>query len=190
MSATHYPSFDLTGKSPASTYTTLLQSNTESSSFVDGLGFEVGVVNLTASNAYQAVSASWAPASGNVATSSVAQNVLSPTQVLIRSGDSIVATCPNNMNLAPTGALFLEATTGDITLSPRTNVNVQGNLVANNSVSASSFYLLGAVHSGALVNDALGVISSQAALTTTIHLASGSSVTTMSFVNGILVATS
>lgn len=61
MPMTHYPSFDLTGKTPAATYDTLLQSNTVSSSLVDGLGFEITNVNVTAS---LAVSASYAPTTG------------------------------------------------------------------------------------------------------------------------------
>jgi len=49
MPATHYPTIDLTGKTPAATYNDLLQSNTASSSFVDGLGYEITSVNITSS---------------------------------------------------------------------------------------------------------------------------------------------
>lgn len=64
----NYPSFNLTGKTPATTYQNIAQFNAASSSLVDGLGNEITTsLNLSTSYAVsssftlKAVTASWAP---------------------------------------------------------------------------------------------------------------------------------
>jgi hypothetical protein len=56
-----YPKYTLTGKTPASTYESLVQYNAESASLVSGDGNDLPQLNITAS---AAVSASYAPSIG------------------------------------------------------------------------------------------------------------------------------
>ena len=46
----NYPKYNLTGKTPAATYPHIVQYNVESSSFVDSLGNDITLTNITASN--------------------------------------------------------------------------------------------------------------------------------------------
>ena len=57
----NYPKYTLTGKTPASTYESLVQYNVESASLVNGYGNDLPQLNVTAS---KAISASFAPTSG------------------------------------------------------------------------------------------------------------------------------
>lgn len=131
----NYPKYDLTGKSPAATYTELTLYNVESASLVNGSGNDLPQLNITAS---QAATASYVT---NAITASVASNIASPTQVVIRSQDAIVMTATNNIVLDATGALFLSADTSNITMTPRNSVEIQGSLIVDTSITASAISL-------------------------------------------------
>ncbi len=133
----NYPKYTLTGKTPAATYESLVQYNVESASLVNGDGNDITAsLNLTVANA---VSASWAPQtnvtavdSASWASSSIsasnALGVQSTATIIVHSNDAVEILATNNVFLSATGAMYLEAATGDITLTPRSAVAIDGDL--------------------------------------------------------------
>jgi len=189
----NYPKYDLTGKTPAETYNELVQFNSESSSLVTGLGNDVPPLNITAS---QATSASWAPVQGSTAFSvssswasssisaSVASNLISSGQVFIHAvGSSLIATATTNIILDATGALFMSADTANITMTPNSTVEIQGNLLVDGTASLATL-----TTPGVLVNNAQGLISSQVGLTATKSFIDGNQTTqSVHILNGLII---
>lgn len=175
----NYPKYDLTGKSPAATYTELTLYNVESASLVNGSGNDLPQLNITTS---KSVSASYAGVADVAVSASNATNMISNTGILVHSQDTVFILSTNNMFFSATGALFMEAG-GNITMTPRSTVEIQGNLLLDGSMS-----LAPATVPGVLVNDASGVVSSKAGLNTTKSFTDISNVTHSVFIeNGIIL---
>jgi len=184
-----YPKYTLTGKTPAQTYENLVQFNSESSSLVNGDGNDITAsLNLTVANA---VSASWAPTNSvGVISSSWASSSLSSSNTLgIDAGSdvfihshqgSISVLATTNVFLSATGAMYMEAAGGNIEMYPTTTVKVFGEIDSLGAITASNGFVGTASYATAL--------TSTAGLTATVYLTA--SVTTMSFVNGLLQSVS
>lgn len=167
-----YPKYTLTGKTPAQTYENLVQFNSESSSLVNGDGNDITAsLNLTIINASSA---------SNAVSASVASKVQSNNTVYVISNDGVSVIATNNVFLSATGAMYLEANTGNIEMYPTTTVKVFGEVDSLGAVTASNGFVGTASYARAL--------TPSAGLTATVYLTS--SVTTMSFVNGLLQSVS
>jgi len=133
----NYPKYTLTGKTPAATYESLVQYNVESASLVNGDGNDLPQLNITASIA---VSASWAPQtlvttvnsaswSSSSLSSSNALGIDAGSDIFIHSHQgSIGVLATTDVFLSATGSMYMEAAGGNIEMTPRSAVSIDGDL--------------------------------------------------------------
>ena len=166
----NYPIYDLTGKTPATTYINLVQYNHQSSSLVDGEGYELPQLNISGTAAINQPSGGWTPSYAldvndavgmstygnknyiqfddgnanmffNAGVSGITYIALSPSITASSFGHNLTPTTPNTIVIGNGQHVGINQSTPSYSLDVSGSINFTNNFLKNGLPYTSSYSL-------------------------------------------------